>query len=94
MAQVGGSVYCQYGKFSVDLKNGAASGEKDGVTDRGLALDLGSAIVGHDVVMGVGFSAEGVVRLEGTSIAGRLDCFGGHFKGPEGAARDPEARTG
>lgn len=86
VAQVGGSVYCQYGKFSVDLKGGAASGEKDGVTDRGLALDLGSATVGHDVVMGVGFSAEGVVRLEGTSIAGRLDCFGGHFKGPEGRA--------
>ena len=40
------------GKFAVNPNGGAAEGEKDGVTDRGLALDLGSAIVGHDVVMG------------------------------------------
>ncbi len=65
-AKIGGSLSCEGGEFA-------------GVAGEPLALDVGSAAIGHDVNLGHGFIADGVVCLEGASIGGKLACFKGQF---------------
>lgn len=55
-------------------------------SEKGVALDLSSAVIGADVFMNDGFSAHGAVKLVRVQIAGQLTCDGGRLDATDGHA--------
>ena len=82
-ARVGGLLDCEAGSFSKPVPQQVRDPVRDAI-----ALDVGSAAIGHDVRLGQGFRADGVVNLERTTIGGNLEGGGGVFDHPAAMAID------
>jgi hypothetical protein len=76
-ARVGVALICDGGTFD--------NGER-------LALDAGSLTVAGDMLCGPGFTATGMVKLQGSQISGQLFC-GGSFSNPNRMALDASSLT-
>jgi hypothetical protein len=83
-ARIGGSLNCNGGEFR---------NPSGGVEEAGFALAADGVVVGGDVSLGDGFTAEGQVRLLGAQIGGNLDCSNGKIVNPLPAGGPGRGKT-
>jgi hypothetical protein len=73
-AQIGGNFDCTNATFKNPLR--------DRVEQSGIALHADGILVKGGVFLGLGFRAEGEVRLQAAQIGSALECSGGTFSDP------------